>query len=673
MSTNLNFKLSRNYSFEEVLPVASPALLSGRKREHYNIIQSQKNETSLTAQIEVEPRDIAPGEPYYVTAFIGSEILKSLCALHAGGPIYLKDLELAFYKPIGKKQFVGTVTLESETENELAYRFSLAEGSFAGLAKVEKLPARDLNKEERLNYVEESFDFSEVDVHGARIGFNAKVNSREVHASTTCLNKSLILEMIGQLGIIHGHLLLGLSKKTANVWAGKITLSSSEPILDPKNVRFELDLKTVRAAQSDPRVLVADYKVSINDGAITADARMYFDPPKTVTTAQAEVNWDEERKHFPITQEQTYFMNAAMTPYRDEVEQAVSHETRLMTTRGGIGDGRFYSTADSARRSLAQLIGTKPLNLAFLPSTSFGVNIMAMTALQKTAKREVIMPEDEFTASVLPWKHHGFKPRFIQSDKGLLPVEKILAAITPDTAAVMTSVIQFGTGYRQDIARLGRELAARGILFFVNATQALGAFPIRFDEVGITAMTASCHKWLGAGLGVTVFAAAEDYWKSVTWPIVGWRSVTNPWDLDVENPEYRREPSALELGSMPTTVMVAVQAAAEAALRLSPERISERILELSDDLVTKLQKTDFKLATYRASATSADKNSRSGILGIEVDDPHFYQRELIKKGIHITIRRGQLRVAIHYYNSHKDVDHLVTTLQAIRNERRSLV
>jgi selenocysteine lyase/cysteine desulfurase len=208
------------------------------------------------------------------------------------------------------------------------------------------------------------------------------------------------------------------------------------------------------------------------------------------------MNWEKLRLEYPITQDKAYYMNAAVSGMHRRSLEAAQKMLMEMATWGAAKDQLYFDTYLNTREVAAQFIGATPEDIAFSPNSSSNMNVMAMMLKQNSDKRHVIAPADEFPSSTIAWYHHGFNVELVPADeRNAITIESILKRIRPDTAAVVTSAVQFLTGFRQDLVTLAAELKKRGIPLFVNATQALGVFAIDVKALGIAGLTASHQNW----------------------------------------------------------------------------------------------------------------------------------------------------------------------------------
>ena len=115
-------------------------------------------------------------------------------------------------------------------------------------------------------------------------------------------------------------------------------------------------------------------------------------------------------------------------------------------------------------------------------NTSYGLNLAAR-ALPFERGDVVITSDREYPSNIYPWMEleaaRGVKLERVPC-AGVLPDEEaILAALDkPRVRALVLSWVSFATGYRIDVARIGRACRERGIWFVVDAIQGVGAAPL---------------------------------------------------------------------------------------------------------------------------------------------------------------------------------------------------
>jgi cysteine desulfurase/selenocysteine lyase len=374
-------------------------------------------------------------------------------------------------------------------------------------------------------------------------------------------------------------------------------------------------------------------------------------------------DWEEIRSNYPACLNQTYLLSASVGPLHKKVYNAWLKSLENLHLNGDIHWQDNLVTREECRQAAARLLEAQPADIGFSPNTSHSMNLLAMV-LAQDKRGTIISIADEFPSTVLGWYQQGFNVNKLATDNGYISVEDILAAIDHETVAVVVSAVQFITGLRLDIVTLGKYLAQRKIPFIVNATQMLGTFPLSVADGNITALTASCHKWVGAGFSGSLLYTNPQFRKQHKWPpLAGWLSVKDLGLMSNEPQELNPDCAAIETGVLPFTALAGLKAAIEVILDIGIINIAERIFYLSDYLVGQLRELPVKMLTPRDEESDFRKSVNSGIVSLAIENPEELEAALTKRNIHVSARRNGVRIAVHHYNNEKDIDTLITVLK----------
>ena len=162
---------------------------------------------------------------------------------------------------------------------------------------------------------------------------------------------------------------------------------------------------------------------------------------------------------------------------------------------------RVLPARESARQRLARLMGVTPEHLAFTKNTGHGLSLVA-DGLRLEPGDNVVSVDCEYPSVVYPWyaqRDRGIETRLIspRADGTFTPED--LEAVMDDRTRVLTlSWVQFGTGFRCDLAACAALAHARGRLFVVDVIQGLGALPLEAEKWGLDIVATGAHKWLMA-------------------------------------------------------------------------------------------------------------------------------------------------------------------------------
>src|SRR3989442_7914934 len=107
----------------------------------------------------------------------------------------------------------------------------------------------------------------------------------------------------------------------------------------------------------------------------------------------------------------------------------------------------------------------------------------------------------------------------------------MLSMLVNITKVVAISAVQYASGFRADLERIG--LAARAVdaLFCVDIIQAFGAMPFDLPAQYVDAACGASHKWLCAPEGCGIIYLSDRARERVKPTLVGWISVETPWDF----------------------------------------------------------------------------------------------------------------------------------------------
>jgi cysteine desulfurase/selenocysteine lyase len=378
-------------------------------------------------------------------------------------------------------------------------------------------------------------------------------------------------------------------------------------------------------------------------------------------------DWKRIRKDFPITEKIVYFQSAAMSPLPAPVFKAIVENYRKIHRQGDVRWDEDLGKYRKLCGDIASLINSEEDNVCFVQNTSTAMSLIALSIKNKIEMPfNVVSIEDEFPSSTIGFEYQGIPMRYVQPVDSRTSIESIVEQTDVKTAAVVTSYIQYSTGFRQDLQALGKALHKKGILFIVNATQAFPYYPLDVLSMHIDALTCSLHKWGLTGHIGSVFYTSSDFRKKFPPPWIGWLSVDAGLDLihTAKNSPFHIHDSArrYEFGTQNLQTLLAFQTALDYIQSIGFENIRSRIIELTDHLIQGLKKLEVKIVS------PVDRpEERSPIvsftLGERNDD---CVEKLAEESIMVSLRDGNLRVAVNIFNNFEDIDKLLSVLQSIR-------
>lgn len=374
------------------------------------------------------------------------------------------------------------------------------------------------------------------------------------------------------------------------------------------------------------------------------------------------MNWERTRSWFPVTREIAYLNHAGVAPVSTRVEDALRRYADEATRRGAFHYAEVYDAEiERVRRRAGELVGAAPEEIAFVKNTTEGLGLVA-AGLDWQPGDQVVTCDLEYPSNVYPWwslRARGVETVMLRGQDGRLPLEAVDRALeNPRARLLALSSVEYGSGYRHDLAALGRLCRDRGVLFCVDAIQSLGCLPLDVAECGIDFLAADGHKWLLSVEGCGVFYCARALLDRVTPRVVGWRSVTDNTDYDRYHLDLQPSAGRFEEGTPNTAGIFALGAAIDLILELGVDAIAGRVLELTDQLSRELESRDATLLCPRGPGET------SGIVAFRWadEDPKRTAGRLRRAGVFSAVRRGGVRASPHFYNDAGDLDRLLAAL-----------
>ncbi len=158
---------------------------------------------------------------------------------------------------------------------------------------------------------------------------------------------------------------------------------------------------------------------------------------------------------------------------------------------------------DYAREQVAKLINADPKEIIFTSGATEGDNLAIKGVYEMYASKgnHIITCTTEHKAVLDTCKHiekTGGQVTYLEvQPDGLIDLAQLEAAITDQTILISIMYGNNETGVIQDVKAISKIARKHGVLFFTDATQAVGKIPVDVQADGIDLMTFSGHKMYG--------------------------------------------------------------------------------------------------------------------------------------------------------------------------------
>ena len=165
--------------------------------------------------------------------------------------------------------------------------------------------------------------------------------------------------------------------------------------------------------------------------------------------------------------------------------------------------GRPEEAVDYAREQVARLIGAEPKEIIFTSGATEGDNlaikgVFEMYAGKGKSHYYLCYRTQSRTGSCKHLEKLGGEVTYLPVNKeGLIDLQQLEAAITPRTILIAIMYANNETGTIQPVKEIGALAKKHGVLFFTDATQAVGKIPVDVIKDDIDLLTCSAHKMYG--------------------------------------------------------------------------------------------------------------------------------------------------------------------------------
>jgi selenocysteine lyase/cysteine desulfurase len=303
---------------------------------------------------------------------------------------------------------------------------------------------------------------------------------------------------------------------------------------------------------------------------------------------------------------------------------------------------------------------------------------MNIIAHMLSDKGIVISNELEFPSTNLPWLNKNLANiKFVKAKDGNKILIKDISNMLDKYSnndnynkranTIVTSHVQFSTGFTQDLEELGKLTRQKGMYFVVNSTQSLGAMYFNVKDFNVDFMASNGHKWMMSSFGIGALYIRRKYlkdqedFKPAFFSQSGQKkreNFDNNTRLSISNTGTR-----FEVGTPHFQNIIALNTAIKYISKIGIKQIERRILSLTDYLIDKLQDMSLEILS-----PIEEKKYRSGIIVFKPKKKKPIQivMELEKKNKIIVSARGKgIRVSPHFYNNEEDTDKLIQGLKRV--------
>ncbi|MGZ8165176.1 MAG: aminotransferase class V-fold PLP-dependent enzyme [Methylobacter sp.] len=358
---------------------------------------------------------------------------------------------------------------------------------------------------------------------------------------------------------------------------------------------------------------------------------------------------------FPLSDDLIYLNHAAVAPWPKRTGLAVIEFAEQNTRYGS----RFYAdwlNKEAELRTQLQILLNAPSadDIALVKNTSEALSFVAC-GLDWQAGDNIVSSNEEFPSNRLPWESlatQGVEFRQADLNSSDSPEDALFALVDGNTRLLTISSIQFASGLRLDLEKIGSFCNQHNILFCIDAIQSLGA--VQFDVQAYQAdfVMADGHKWMFGPEGLGVFYTTPAAREKLRLTQYGWHMMKDihnyenkPWEI---HPTARR----FECGSPNMLGIHAFSASLSLLLETGMKVVESLVMENASYLMDEIDKNEQLILL-----SQRQDRLKSGIVVFKhrVTPNAVLYKHLQKNGVVCALRGEGIRFSPHFYNTHEEI------------------
>ena len=210
-----------------------------------------------------------------------------------------------------------------------------------------------------------------------------------------------------------------------------------------------------------------------------------------------------QRHLFDIPDDVAYLNCAYMSPLMKPALEAGTAGLARKAHPWELTPDKFFTGSDEFRATAAQLIDCSADCIAIVPSASYGIATAARNLPVKKGQ-SILVLEEQFPSNYFSWQRRaeetGAALKVVAWPEDNDWTAAVLDALTADVAIAALPHVQWTSGGRLDLVRIGEACRKIGAALVLDLTQSLGALPFSVGDLqnGVQPdfAVAASYKWL---------------------------------------------------------------------------------------------------------------------------------------------------------------------------------
>lgn len=370
-------------------------------------------------------------------------------------------------------------------------------------------------------------------------------------------------------------------------------------------------------------------------------------------------------QEFPQRNDIVYLNHAGVAPWPLRAALAVECFAQENVAQGATNYPQWLAVEAHLRERLHALLNAESIDdIALVKNTSEALSVVAY-GLDWRPDDNIVIGDQEFPSNRIVWESLAalgvqVRKAVLAADSEAVPEAALMALVDQRTRLLAVSSVQYGTGLRMDLERLGRFCRDQGIWYCVDAIQSVGALVTDVQAIQADFLMADGHKWMLGPEGLGVFythPASRDKLKLSQY---GWHMVQHLGDFERQDWEAARSARRFECGSPNMLGIMALDASLSLLLEVGMGEVQARVLANAAYLIERI-----RAMPQLDLITDCAPQRHAGIVTFRsrhVDDRTLF-RQLMERGIICAQRAGGIRFSPHFYTSRERLDQAVDAIE----------
>lgn len=366
---------------------------------------------------------------------------------------------------------------------------------------------------------------------------------------------------------------------------------------------------------------------------------------------------------FPLQEGIVYLNHAAVSPWPSRTVDAVQKFAIENGTRGSLSYPHWLEVEQALRAQLQQMINAASADdIALVKNTSEALSFVA-SGLDWSHGENIVTSNQEFPSNRIVWESlapQGVELRQADLSNEQTPEDALFALVDENTRLIAISSVQYASGLRMNLERIGQFCHEHGILFCVDAIQSIGAAPFDVQACRAHFVAADGHKWMMGPEGLGLFYCDPSIRDQLQLTQYGWHMVEAVGDFDQTAWQPAATARRFECGSPNMLGVHALHASLSLLLEVDMARVSANIEQNSQFLMGNLESLGYRVVT------PSQPERYAGIVSFdhpEIDSSAIHA-ELTNKGVFCALRGGNIRFSPHFYTPQQQLEQTLDWLTA---------